>query len=230
MNKIVSRAEWLKARKELSVKEKEFTRERDRLSAQRRELPWVKIDKDYRFNQAGRSMSFAEVFGPSTQLAVYHFMFGPKTEKVCKSCSFWADNFNNLGPHLGARDVKFVAISRAPSAKLEDFKSKMGWTFDWVSSEGSEFNFDFGVSATAAQVESEEKLYNFGTGAFHGEENPGYSVFVRDGSSIYHTYSMYARGLEDINSAYRILDTVPKGRDEKNLPWSMAWLNYRNNY
>jgi predicted dithiol-disulfide oxidoreductase (DUF899 family) len=230
MHKIVTREEWLKARKELSKREKEFTRERDRLTSQRQELPWVKVAKNYTFTQNGKTLALGDLFGKSSQLAIYHFMYGPNTVDVCKSCSFWADNFANLAPHLGGRDVTLMAVSRAPHEKLEAFKKKMGWTFDWVSSHGSDFNFDFGVSATPAQVESKEKLYNYGSSAFHGEENPGFSVFKKQDNAIFHTYSVYGRGLEDLNSCYRILDMVPKGRDEKSLPWGMAWLKYRNEY
>lgn len=230
MNKIVTRDEWDLARKELSKREKEFTRERDRLASQRQELPWVKVEGNYEFQLNGKKTNFIELFGNKSQLAIYHFMMAPGTEKVCKSCSFWADNFNSLAPHLGARDVAFLAVSRAPSSELEAFKKRMGWSFDWASSNGNQFNYDFGVSATTEQVASKEKIYNYGSSAFHGEESPGYSVFAKEGKNIYHTYSMYGRGLEDINSAYRILDTVPKGRDEKDLPWGMAWLNYRNEY
>lgn len=228
---IVNRENWLIARKELMNKEKEFTRLRDELSAARRQLPKVKISKDYRFQGTTGEMGLADLFAGKSQLVVYHFMLGPGWEEGCPSCSFWADNYNGTEMHLAARDIKLVVVSRGPLDKIEAYKQRMGWSFDWYSSEGSDFNFDFAVSFTKDQQDSGEPNYNFGTIPFSMDEAPGFSVFQKDDNDvIYHTYSTYARGLDIFNSAYHIMDMAPKGRDEDGLPHPMAWVKRHDQY
>lgn len=228
---VVSREEWLSARKELLAKEKELTRLRDQLSRQRQALPWVKIDKNYVFESTAGEISLAELFAGKSQLIVYHFMFHPDWSEGCKSCSFWADNYDNAVVHLNHRDVNLVAVSRAPVEKLARFKKRMDWSFTWVSSLHNDFNQDFGVSFTPEQIEKGESDYNFGSTQFSIEEAPGLSVFYRDESGdIYHTYSCYSRGLDILNATYHYLDLVPKGRDESDLEYSMAWLHLKDSY
>ena len=230
-HKIVSQQEWIEARKALLAREKEFTRARDRLSEERRALPWVKVDKAYLFESAEGRKTLSDLFKGRPQLVVQHFMFAPAWNEGCKSCSFWADGYERMIPHLAARDTSFVAISRAPLAKLEAFKTRMGWTFDWVSSAPSDFNFDYAVSFTPDQVKSAAKIYNFGTSGFGAEEAPGISVFYRDeAGDIFHTYSCFARGLDMMNAAYHYLDLTPLGRHEEALPFSMAWVQLRDQY
>lgn len=227
---VVSRSEWLAARKALLAREKEFTRARDALSAERRKLPWVRVDKAYAFDGPAGQQTLADLFGGRSQLAVYHFMLGPDWNEGCKSCSFWADNFNGIDVHLAHRDLALVAVSRAPLAKIEAFKKRMGWTFPWVSSFGSDFNRDFGVSFTPEELQG-EVTYNYARQKFPVDEAPGMSLFVRDdGGAVFQTYSCYARGLDMINGAYHILDLAPKGRDEGNQPYTMAWLRHRDRY
>jgi predicted dithiol-disulfide oxidoreductase (DUF899 family) len=230
-HKIVSQQEWIEARKALLAREKEFTRARDCLSEERRALPWVKVEKPYLFDSAEGSKTLADLFRGRPQLVVQHFMFAPEWNEGCKSCSFWADGYERMIPHLAARDTTFVAISRAPLAKLEAFKKRMGWTFDWVSSAPSDFNFDYAVSFTPDQVKSGAKVYNFGTAGFGTEEAPGVSVFYRDQTGdIFHTYSCFARGLDMMNAAYHYLDLTPLGRHEEGLPYPMDWVRLRDQY
>ena len=174
-------------------------------------------------------MSLADLFRGKTQLIVYHFMFGPDWEAGCKSCTFWADNFDRIVIHLNARDTNLVLISRAPYERLAAYRKRMGWRVDWVSSLDNSFNHDFAVSFPDEQAR-EGNNYNFGTIHFDGEEAPGLSVFAQDNGAIFHTYSTYARGLDMLNSAYQLLDLVPKGRDEDALDFSMAWLRRRDEY
>jgi predicted dithiol-disulfide oxidoreductase (DUF899 family) len=230
-HRVVSRAEWLAARTALLAKEKAFTKLRDELSAERRALPWVRIDKDYVFDGASGKVKLTDLFVGRSQLLVYHFMFDPNWNSGCKSCSFWADNFNPIIPHLNQRDVSMVAISRAPLEKLAAFKKRMNWNFEWVSSAGNTFNRDFAVSFAPDEVKNNEKNYNFGTQHFSGPEAPGMSVFYKDhDGTIYHTYSCYARGLDMLNGTYHHLDLVPKGRDEDSLSYPMAWVRLRDEY
>ena len=230
-HKIVSRQEWLEARKAHLAHEKEFTRARDRLSEERRALPWVKVEKPYMFESAAGTKTLAGLFKGRPQLVVQHFMFAPEWHEGCKSCSFWADGFERMIPHLAARDTTLVAVSRAPVAKLEAFKTRMGWTFDWVSSAPSDFNFDYAVSFTPDQVKSGANIYNFGTSGFGVEEAPGISVFCRDeAGDIFHTYSCFARGLDMMNAAYHYLDLTPLGRHEDGLPYPMDWVRLRDQY
>ena len=230
-NAIVSRDEWLAARKTLLEQEKAFSRARDELSAARRALPWVRVEEDYRFDTLRGTESLADLFDGCTQLLVYHFMFGPDWQEGCPSCSFWADNYQGTLPHLRARDINLVAVSRAPLAKLQSYRDRMGWTFDWVSSAPSRFSFDFAVSFEPEDDPATAPNYNFATQSFNGDEAPGISVFVRDKTGeVYHTYSCYSRGLDMLNGAYHHLDLVPKGRDEADLPWPMAWVKRHDRY
>ncbi len=230
-HKVVTRKEWLAARKEHLAKEKEFTRLRDQLSAERRRLPWVRVDKDYLFDSPRGKETLADLFEGKRQLVVYHFMFGPDWAEGCPSCSFWADNFDGVVVHLKHRDITLVAISRAPLAKLEAYRQRMGWNFKWVSSLGNDFNRDYHVSFTPEEMEKGETFYNFGKKRFPSSEAPGISVFYRDDKGeVFHTYSCYARGLDMVNCAYHFMDLVPKGRDEEDLPYTMAWLRRRDQY
>jgi predicted dithiol-disulfide oxidoreductase (DUF899 family) len=228
---IVSREQWIAARKAHLAREKEFTRARDRLSAERRALPWVKVDKTYVFEGPRGKETLADLFAGRRQLVVQHFMFAPNWDEGCKSCSFWADGFERMIPHLAARATTLVAISRAPLQKLAAFKARMGWTFDWVSSAANDFNYDYAVSFTPQEIRSGAKVYNFGTSGFGVEEAPGISVVFRDeAGSIFHTYSCFARGLDMMNAAYHYLDLTPLGRHEEGLPYPMDWLRLRDRY
>ncbi len=230
-HKVVSREEWIAARKEHLAREKELTRMRDRLSAQRRELPWVKVAKEYAFNGDNGKETLADLFAGRSQLLVYHFMFHPDWEAGCKSCSFWADNYNGAVVHLAHRDVTLVAVSRAPLAKLQGFKERMGWSFKWLSSADTDFNKDYHVSFTSEEIAEGNAYYNYATGKFPVEEAPGISIFYRnDAGEIFHTYSCYSRGLDMLNGTYHLLDLVPKGRDEAELPYTMAWLHLHDEY
>lgn len=230
-HRIVSREEWIEARKAHMAREKEFTRARDRLAEERRALPWVKVDKDYLFDGPNGRAELADLFNGRPQLVVQHFMFAPDWDAGCKSCSFWADGFERMIPHLAARDTTLVAVSRAPLAKLAAFKKRMGWTFDWHSAEGSDFNYDFAVSFTPEQIETGHTSYNFGTSGFGIEDAPGISVFYRDEvGHIFNTYSCFARGLDMMNAAYHYLDLTPLGRHEEGLPYPMDWVRLRDQY
>ena len=230
-HQIVSRQEWIAARKALLAEEKEFTRARDRLNAQRRALPWVKVDKAYVFDGPRGKATLADLFAGRSQLIVQHFMFAPDWNEGCKSCSFWADGFERMIPHLAARDTTLVAVSRAGLAKLEAFRARMGWTFDWFSSAANDFNFDYAVSFTPDEIKSGAKIYNFATSGFGVEEAPGISVFSRvEAGNVFHTYSCFARGLDMMNAAYHYLDLTPLGRHEEGLPYPMDWLRLRDRY
>jgi predicted dithiol-disulfide oxidoreductase (DUF899 family) len=228
---IVSRDAWLAARKAHLKNEKALTRLRDLVAAERRTLPWVKVDQNYVFDTPEGKKALAELFGGRSQLIVYHFMFGPGWEQGCASCSFLADHIDGANLHLPHRDVTLLAVSRAPLARIEGFKKRMGWRFKWVSSHGSDFNRDYHVSFTADELARGEADYNYRTGEFPSDEAPGVSVFCKDASgAIFHTYSAYARGLDMLVGAYAYLDLVPKGRDEGGLPWTMAWVRHHDRY
>jgi len=230
-HRVVSEQEWLRARREFLQREKEFTRARDELNAARRALPWVKVAKSYSFEGPEGETGLDGLFGDCSQLLLYHFMFHPDWDSACKSCSFWADNYNGFHRHLLRRDVRLVAVSRAPLAKLQAFAGRMGWHFPWYSSLGSDFNYDYRVSFTEEQIASGSVDYNFGDNSFTPREAPGLSVFYRDeNDDIFRTYSCYSRGLDMLNGAYHHLDLVPKGRDEDGLPFTMAWLDFQDNY
>lgn len=228
--RIVSRDEWTRARKELLAKEKEFNRARDALSAERRQLPWVKVDKEYVFQDPRGRATLHDLFNGRRQLIVYHFMFDPSWEEGCKSCSYVADNFQGSPAHLAARDVSFVAISRAPLAKIEAFKGRMGWTFRWLSSFDTDFNHDYHVSFRPEDKVEGKVEYNYTSQEFPLSEAPGLSVFFRDGNEVFHTYSTYARGLDILIGTYNYLDLTPLGRDEEQLPYTMSWLRHHDRY
>ena len=230
-HKIVSREEWIAARKALMTREKELTQAREALSRQRRELPWVKVDQDYVFDGPDGKVTLGDLFKGRPQLVVQHVMFAPEWDAACKSCSFWVDGFERMVPHLAARDTTMVAVSRAPVAKLAAFKQRMGWTFDWVSSGANDFNYDYGVSFTQEQIDAGDAKYNYGTTPLYGPELPGISVFFRDDKgSVFHTYSTFARGLDMMNAAYHYLDLTPLGRHEEGLPYPMDWVRLRDQY
>src|SRR5437016_14353798 len=227
---VVSEAEWLVARKDLLTREKEFTRQRDALSAARRKLPWVKIDKEYIFDGPDGKETLADLFEGRSQLIVYHFMFGPGWEEGCKSCSYLADHFDGANWHLPHRDVTFVVMSRGPLTELDAYKKRMGWRFKWLSSYGNDFNFDYHVSATEEEKKKGKMFYNYRTDELIGDEMPGLSVFYKDeNGSVFHTYSTYARGLDILVGAYNFLDLVPKGRDE-GLDFTMEWVRRHDQY
>jgi predicted dithiol-disulfide oxidoreductase (DUF899 family) len=230
-HKIVSQDEWLTARKAHLAKEKELTRLRDQLAAERQELPWVKVEKDYVFDGPAGRETLADLFAGRSQLLVYHFMFGPDWEHGCPSCSFLADHIDGANQHLPHRDVAPLAVSRAPLARIEAFRWRMGWQFKWVSSYANDFNHDFHVSFTPDEMARGEVDYNYAMGAFPSEEAPGLSAFYRDpNGTVFHTYSAYARGLDLLLGAYNYLDLAPKGRDEAELPWTMAWVRHHDRY
>jgi predicted dithiol-disulfide oxidoreductase (DUF899 family) len=212
---IVSQDEWLAARKTLLAKEKEFNKVRDQLSAARRALPWVKVDKTYAFDGPNGKQTLSDLFDGRNQLIVYHFMFGPDWNAGCPHCSHWADNFNGIIVHLNQRDVTMVAVSRAPLAKLDAYRKRMGWTFKWLSSLESDFNFDFNVSFTPAEVAAKDAMLNFKRQDPKVSEREGVSVFFKDETgAVFHTYSTYERGIDMLSTDYNYLDLVPKGRDE----------------
>jgi len=214
-HRVVSPEEWLAARKALLTKEKAFTRLRDELSRERRELPWVKVDRPYSFDGPNGKETLAELFDGRSQLVVYHFMFSPDWQAGCKHCSFWADNFDRVVVHLNHRDVTMLGVSRAPYAKLEAYEKRMGWTFKWVSSGETTFNFDYHASFTPQEVATKSGQFNFTIQDPHESDREGVSVFYKDAAgNIFHTYSTYARGIDMFNTAYNYLDIVPKGRDE----------------
>ena len=227
---IVSQGEWLAARKALLAKEKEFTKARDALSAARRELPWVKIEKNYVFEGPKSKESLGDLFGTRSQLIVYHFMLGPGWAQGCPSCSYLADHFDGANIHLAQRDVSLVAVSRAPYAEIDNYKKRMGWKFKWVSSYGTDFNRDFHVSFTPEEKARGKVEYNYALREFPSEEAPGLSAFIKDDGAVYHTYSAYARGLDILLGTYNFLDMAPKGRDEGALPWTMAWIKRHDEY
>jgi predicted dithiol-disulfide oxidoreductase (DUF899 family) len=230
-SKVVSEAEWLVARKDLLTREKELTRLRDEVSRHRRELPWVRVKKQYAFDGLNGQETLADLFDSRSQLIIYHFMFGPDWEEGCKSCSYLADHFDGANWHLPHRDVSFVAISRSPLPKLEAYKKRMGWRFKWLSSYGNDFNFDYHVSFTKEDEKKNEAYYNYGKGEFITDELPGLSVFCKDeAGEVFHTYSTYARGLDILVGAYNFLDLVPKGRDEDHLDFTMEWVRRHDEY
>ena len=231
MHPVVSPAEWLVARRQLLTREKEYTHLRDALAAERQALPWVKVEKSYTFDAPVGRKSLSELFEGRSQLAVYHFMFGPDWPEGCPSCSMAGDGFDGVLPHLNQRDVSFTAISRAALPKIEAFKARMGWRFPWASSLLTTFNQDFRVSFTPEQLAS-GKVYNYETVGFPAEEAPGFSVFAKDGlGNVFHTYSTFGRGLEELLGVYFFLDRVPKGRDESEVkPHPMGWVRHHDKY
>jgi predicted dithiol-disulfide oxidoreductase (DUF899 family) len=226
--RVVSQAEWIAARKELLAKEKTLTRQRDALVEERQRLPWVKVEKDYVFDTGAGKKALPQLFGAKSQLVIYHFMFGPDWEQGCPSCSLLADHFDNLGAHLAERDVRFLIASRAPLDKIDAFKKRMGWKFPWASSYSSDFNFDYEVSVKKEDA-SKESIYNYALTKFPSEERPGMSIFYKNADGeVFHTFSVYGRGLEDFMGIYAILDRVPKGRDEGTK--GMSWVRHHDRY
>jgi len=226
-----SREDWLKQRLALLDEEKELTRHSDRVAQLRRQLPWVKVEKDYVFEGRDGHERLTDLFDGRRQLMVQHFMLAPGWEEGCKSCSFMADHTDGMVPHLAQRDTSFVAISRAPYEAIVRFKRRMGWKFKWLSSNGTSFNYDFRVSFTPDEVAKGAPVYNFGTSPFVRDELPGVSVFVKDDSGdVFYTYSTYGRGVEVMMGTYRMLDLTPQGRDEEGLSHTMAWVRHHDRY
>lgn len=227
---VVSRQQWLADRKQLMAREKELTRLGDQIARERRALPWVRIDKPYTFDTPAGRRTLAELFDGRHQLLVQHFMLAPSWEEGCKNCSYMADHTDGATVHLAQRDVTFIAVSRAPLAEIEWFRQRMGWKFRWASSYGSDFNRDFHVSFTAAEIANGEADYNFG-GTPPGEEMPGISVFWKDDlGEVFHTYSTYGRGVEVMMHTYKLLDLTPKGRDEDRLRFTTEWVRHHDRY
>jgi predicted dithiol-disulfide oxidoreductase (DUF899 family) len=235
---VASHKEWLAARKQLLAEEKEFTRLRDRLNQRRRELPWESVDKEYEFEGATGRQTLSDLFDGRSQLIVYHAMFNPATatpstswteDAACSNCSFWVDNFVNVIVHLNQRDVTLIAASRAPYPKIAAYMKRMGWSFNWVSSDDSDFNFDYGVSFRPEELEEGDAVYNYTRQNPGVTEREGLSVFAKDdGGTVCHTYSAYARGIDMVNVAYHYLDLVPKGRDEGEQP--LSWVRRHDEY
>jgi len=229
-HKVVSPTEWHAARKALLAEEKKVTRLHDRLKQRRRNLPWTKVDKDYVFDGPKGRESLADLFGGKAQLVVYHFMFDPTDAEGCPHCSFWADHFEGPRLHLPHRDTALVVISRAPLAKLERFKRRMGWKFKWVSSGRTDFNYDFGVSFTPEDVRAGRIVYNYARSDIPSEDREGISAFYRDrDGAIYRTYSTYARGIDRVNATYSFLDLTARGRDE-DPEMAQDWVRYHDAY
>ena len=230
-HKVVSKNEWLKARKILLNKEKEFTVLRDQLSQAQRDLPWTAVHKEYAFEGPNGKETLSELFDGRSQLIVYHFMFDPTWEAGCPSCSFWTDNFNGIIVHLNQRDITMVTVSKAPYNKLASYEKRMGWNFKWVSSYDTDFNFDYNVSFRPEETAKKEGMYNFTIQDPLTTEREGVSVFYKDAAGrIFHTYSAYARGIDMLNVAYHYLDLVPKGRDEAGHEFPQFWVRRHNEY
>jgi predicted dithiol-disulfide oxidoreductase (DUF899 family) len=229
--RVVSEAEWLVARKDLLTREKDLTQLRDEVSRHRREMPWVKVDKEYVFDGPGGRETLSDLFDGRSQLIVYHFMLAPGWEEGCKSCSYLADHFDGANWHLPHRDVTFVVISRAPLPEIQSYQKRMGWRFKWLSSFGNDFNFDYHVSATEEEKANGKMFYNYRTDELIGDEMPGLSAFYKDGNGdVFHTYSTYARGLDMLVGAYNLLDLAPKGRNEDHLDFTMDWVRRHDEY
>jgi predicted dithiol-disulfide oxidoreductase (DUF899 family) len=230
-HKVVSKSEWQRACAAFLAKEKELTRMSDEVARQRRELPWTKVDNEYVFDGPQGKVKLADLFDGHSQLATYHFMLGSDWTEGCKGCSYVTDHMDGALEHLGGRDLSLVLVSRAPLPTIAAFKKRMGWHLPWVSSGGNDFNHDFAVTFTKEELASGAKSYNFGTRAPYSDENPGMSFFYKDPSgAIFHTYSIYARGLDALLGTYAILDRAPKGRDEEGLNQSMDWVRHHDKY
>jgi predicted dithiol-disulfide oxidoreductase (DUF899 family) len=228
---VVSRDQWLAERMKLLAREKELSRLGDQIARERRALPWVRMDKNYLFDTQDGPRTLAELFEGRSQLLIQHFMLAPGAEQGCKSCSYMADHTDATRLHLAARDVAFVAVSRAPLAEIERFRTRMGWQFKWVSSNGTDFNRDFAVSFTPDELAGGTVRYNYGGMIPPGQEMPGVSAFYRnDAGEVFHTYSAYGRGVEVMMHTYRLLDLTPKGRDEDGLSFTMEWVRHHDRY
>ena len=227
---VATREKWLEARLDLLAAEKDLTRRSDEVARLCKQLPWVRVEKNYVFEGLGGPLRLADLFDGRSQLIVQQFMLAPGWGQGCKSCSFMADHTDGMTIHLAHRDVTMVAISRAPLAEIERFRRRMGWQFTWVSSYGTDFNYDFGVSFTPDEVAKGKLNYNYGPWPLSGEEWPGVSVFYKDeAGDVFHTYSTYGRGVEAMMGTYRMLDLTPKGRDEQ-PGRSMAWVRHHDRY
>ena len=224
-----STQEWLDARKALLLREKALTRERDELSALRREMPLLQVEESYNFQSEEGRQTLRQLFGPHRQLIIYHFMFGADWQEGCPSCSFWADNFDGIDVHLAARDTAFACVSNAPLDKLLAYRKRLGWRFKWVSAKDTDFSANFAVSFHDGDQGRSATGYNY-SGTFAADELPGVSVFIREGDTVFHSYSTYSRGLDMLNGAYQFLDLTPLGRQEEDLDWPMAWLKRRDVY
>ncbi|HKY61174.1 MAG TPA: thioredoxin family protein [Gemmatimonadota bacterium] len=229
-HKVVSREAWLEARKALLAREKDLTRLRDELSAERRALPWVRVEKQYVFDAPGGRQTLSDLFDDRSQLIIQHFMFGPDWTEGCVGCSFQADHIDGATVHLEHRDVTLVVVSRASLPRIEVFKRRMGWRFKWVSSYGSDFNYDYHVSFRKEDLARGKVFYDYELRQLQSQDLPGISVFYRDAGDVYHTYSSYARGDELLIGTYSYLDLVPKGRDEEGLSPPMAWVRHHDRY
>jgi predicted dithiol-disulfide oxidoreductase (DUF899 family) len=229
-HRIVSHDAWIEARKHLLAKEKEFSHLRADLAKQRRELPWEAVEKDYIFAGPRGKESLADLFDGKSQLIVYHFMFKPEASAGCPHCSFWADHYDPMIVHLKQRDVSFVVVSRAPQSKIKPFKKRMGWKFKWLSSNGTDFNYDFQASFRSADLKSGTVFYNYVKAPAGPPDREGISAFYKDeGGKIFHTYSTYARGIDMMNGTYQFLDLAPMGRDEDPKA-TQAWVRYHDKY
>jgi predicted dithiol-disulfide oxidoreductase (DUF899 family) len=236
-HKIISHEQWVEARKQHLLEEKEFTRQRDRLSQARRDLPWERVEKEFTFVGPRGRETLSDLFAGRGQLVVYHAMFDPANatphttwteDAACPLCSWWLDNLNGMLVHLNHRDVTAVAVSRAPYPKIEAYSKRMGWTFDWFSAGGTDFNHDYGVTFTPEEVADRARTYNYGSAAPFATEAPGISVFTKDSSgSVFHTYSTYGRGLDMLNLTYHYLDLVPMGRNEEH---GIGWVRRHDEY
>jgi len=231
-HRVVTREEWLAARKAHLLKEKELTRLRDKLSAERRALPWVKVEKEYVFDMTEGKRTLGDLFEGRSQLIVHHFMFGPGWEAGCVGCSFTADHMEGALAHLEHHDVSVVRVSRAPLAEIEAYRQRMGWRVKWVSSNGNDFNYDYHVSFTPEDVAKGKVYYNYDVREFQSEELSGLSVFYKDAKGdVFHTYSTYGRGDELVDSAYMLLDMTPKGRNETGPYYNLGdWVRRHDEY
>jgi predicted dithiol-disulfide oxidoreductase (DUF899 family) len=225
-SKVVSDTEWVAARQALLVREKELAHLREEIAQARRDLPWRAVEEDYLFSGPDGDKRLSDLFGDKSQLITYHFMYGPQWEEGCKHCSFWADQYDTINLHIGARNVSLAVISRAPWEVFQGFKERMGWSFNWLSSAGNSFNSDYQVSFP----DQETGNYNYRETKVM-EEHPGLSVFTKtENGDIFHTYSTFARGLDPLNATYQMLDLVPLGRDEAELSYGMEWLRHHDRY
>jgi predicted dithiol-disulfide oxidoreductase (DUF899 family) len=230
-HRVVTPNDWIAERKTLLAREKELTRLRDQITRERRALPWVRIEKDYVFDTPAGPRRLADLFQGRRQLLVQHFMLGPGWEQGCKSCSFMADHLDGISMHLAQRDIALLAVSRAPLAEIDRFRQRMGWKFTWASSNGNEFNRDFHVSFAPEDRVDGEVYYNYHLTVFPADEAPGISIFFKsDAGEIFHTYSTFGRGVEVMMGAYNLIDLTPKGRDEQDLPQTMAWVRHHDRY
>ena len=230
-HRVVDDARWTEQRVQLLAREKELTRLHDQVASERRALPWRRITKDYVFDTPQGRRTLADLFGGQRQLIVQHFMFGPGWEQGCPSCSYMADHTDGMRIHLAHRDIAFVAVSRAPLADILRFRERMGWGFDWVSSNGSDFNFDFAVSFTPEALATGAVDYNYRKGYFPAEEAPGISVFCKDDvGDVFHSYSTFGRGVEAMMGAYVLMDLTPQGRNERDTFYKMEWVRHHDRY